>query len=310
MSVAITKIDSQAEYCEITNLGSEPVDMTGYNLNAGDRGQDFQFPDGFVLAPGQMVRVYSRAADAGPNDLHYPGNKPLWNNAGDEGVLTDGSGAVTSTNNFGTRDKKPGIVVKRSGRVVGKHDFGKVALGDTKVVEFTIANNGESDLYLTMPLAIDSPDFAVVIQPAAVVPPGGSTTMSVVFKPTGQGKKSASLTFASNAAETPVIQLLGTTGACQHIKAGAYTHKQNKAGVFTSIKFGTPFPEGTKVTVNAMVQTFNGAQTPDVRIKNVSEAGFAICIHEILGKGVKADGVHLPETMGWIAVGQCPGNHA
>jgi len=88
------------------------------------------------------------------------------------------------------------------------------------------------------------------------------------------------------------------------IKSGTYKHTQNKASVFTRVKFEPPFAAGKTVIVTPMVQTFNGAQSPSLRIKNVSVTGFDVCIYEIRGGKVKADGVHLPETMGWIAVGQ------
>jgi hypothetical protein len=57
------------------------------------------------------------------------------------------------------------------------------------------------------------------------------------------------------------------------------------------------------VIVLPWVQTFNGGQTPGVRIKNVTLEGFEICILEIVGGGIVADGVHNDETMGWLAIG-------
>jgi endonuclease YncB( thermonuclease family) len=51
------------EYAEIANTGDAPVNIGGWRLNAGDRGQDFAFPD-FDLQPGQSCRVYT--------DEHHP----------------------------------------------------------------------------------------------------------------------------------------------------------------------------------------------------------------------------------------------
>ncbi len=46
------------EYAEITNLGGQTANLSGWRLNAGDPGQDFWFPS-FTLAPGQSCRVYT-----------------------------------------------------------------------------------------------------------------------------------------------------------------------------------------------------------------------------------------------------------
>lgn len=77
-------------------------------------------------------------------------------------------------------------------------------------------------------------------------------------------------------------------------------------GSFTSVTFPKPFPAGSQVVVVPMVQTFNGPDTPGVRIDDVTITGFKIRINELVttdGKGYQAlsDGKHDPETIGWLA---------
>ncbi|NES89405.1 MULTISPECIES: hypothetical protein [Okeania] len=71
---------------------------------------------------------------------------------------------------------------------------------------------------------------------------------------------------------------------------------------FTQVNFPTPFPEGTTVIVIPMVQTFNGPETPGVRLAEVTTTGFKIRMNELIGKGASLSGnAHTTETIGWVA---------
>ena len=73
---------------------------------------------------------------------------------------------------------------------------------------------------------------------------------------------------------------------------------------FTMVNFPTPFPEGSKVVVIPMVQTFNGADTPGVRIADVTTTGFKFRMNELVADGggtPLSDGGHTTETIGWVA---------
>ncbi|WP_017557669.1 hypothetical protein [Nocardiopsis baichengensis] len=78
-------------------------------------------------------------------------------------------------------------------------------------------------------------------------------------------------------------------------KKGGQTH------TFTRVDFPTPFPSGSDVIVQVTVQTFNGPETPGVRLHDVSETGFSIRMNELFGAGVTGDGTHVRETVGWTA---------
>lgn len=75
---------------------------------------------------------------------------------------------------------------------------------------------------------------------------------------------------------------------------------------FTTVSFPTPFPKGSNVIVIPMVQTFEGSDTPGVRIANVSTTGFQIRMNELVAtqsgtKQALSDGKHTAETIGWVA---------
>ena len=72
---------------------------------------------------------------------------------------------------------------------------------------------------------------------------------------------------------------------------------------FTRVIFSTPFPVGSNVIVIPMVQTFNGADTPALRIAEVTTTGFLIRMNELVGSGSQpfSDGNHVQETIGWVA---------
>ncbi|MGW4382437.1 hypothetical protein [Kitasatospora sp. NPDC004531] len=71
---------------------------------------------------------------------------------------------------------------------------------------------------------------------------------------------------------------------------------------FTQVTFPTPFPSDASVIVVPFVQTFNGPDTPGLRIADVTTTGFKIRINELVGSGrALSDGRHTTETVGWIA---------
>ncbi|MFP5271765.1 lamin tail domain-containing protein [Coleofasciculus sp.] len=68
-----------------------------------------------------------------------------------------------------------------------------------------------------------------------------------------------------------------------------------------TVEFDPPFPGDTQVAVIPMTQTYNGQETPGLRIRNVTSEGFEIRFDEIVAQGHSADGAHLDETVAWIA---------
>lgn len=75
----------------IANVGTAPINLSGWRLNAGDPGQDFRFPS-FDLAPGQSVRVYTNEYHQESGGFSFGSGKAIWNNKGDCGFLFDAGG--------------------------------------------------------------------------------------------------------------------------------------------------------------------------------------------------------------------------
>lgn len=84
------KVESD-EYVQVTNQGTAAQDMTGWWIkDAGDPGQDFYFPGGFVLAPGQSCRVYTNEDHpeyCNGFAMSFHSGTAIWNNDGDCGYL-------------------------------------------------------------------------------------------------------------------------------------------------------------------------------------------------------------------------------
>jgi hypothetical protein len=90
------------EFVEIINRGTAPGDISGFVLGADDRGQDFTFPPGTVLQPGQRIRVYTNQVHPEWGGFSYGINKPIWNDKGDKAALRGTDGTVVSTYGYGT----------------------------------------------------------------------------------------------------------------------------------------------------------------------------------------------------------------
>jgi uncharacterized delta-60 repeat protein len=118
----------------------------------------------------------------------------------------------------GTAVLPPEIVVEQpSGTDLSDgatRDFGAVEIGMSNTVVFTIKNAGSADL-TGLTISKNGPnaaDFTVSVNPAAPVPPGGSTSFTVQFSPGMMGTRSSTLNIASNDADEGSfeIHLTGT----------------------------------------------------------------------------------------------------
>ena len=90
-------------------------------------------------------------------------------------------------------------------------DFGTVLLFRTSYKTVTITNNGTAELAVTS-ATITGTD-ATMFGPtnwtgSAMVAPGGSTSLKIVFRPTSRGPKSAVLTIATNDPDTPSVTVI------------------------------------------------------------------------------------------------------
>ena len=87
------------EWGKITNIGSEPADMSRWHLygsrDHADSRDDYLFPSGYILPPGQTVTLYSGAEgiDNPPLEIYWA-KPPVWNNDGATAFLADSQGNV------------------------------------------------------------------------------------------------------------------------------------------------------------------------------------------------------------------------
>lgn len=204
----------QNEYADVINERTVELDLSGANLNAGDKGQDFVFPNPFKLAPGAKVRIYTNKANLGPNEFSYNRKTMIWNDKGDVPVLTDAKGNIIAITPGG-QVQKPVIGVTLNNVSAYAHDFGTSKIGVTgNTVSFTITNKGGSNLLLGSDVTITGPDatsFSVKQQPAKDLAAAKNTTLTVEFSPTSKGAKQAILTIVSNCSyrKTITIALTG-----------------------------------------------------------------------------------------------------
>ncbi|WP_433272941.1 choice-of-anchor K domain-containing protein [Actinosynnema sp. CS-041913] len=89
------------EYVEIVNRGSAPGDISGWVLGADDAGQDFTFPPGTVLQPGQRIRIYTNEIHPESGGFSYGSKRPIWNDQGDSAKLRDTNGNLVSKFGYG-----------------------------------------------------------------------------------------------------------------------------------------------------------------------------------------------------------------
>ncbi|MEU5977599.1 hypothetical protein [Streptomyces sp. NPDC047315] len=92
------------------------------------------------------------------------------------------------------------------------------------------------------------------------------------------------------------------TGKLQLSSSNASEVTGGATSTFTQVTFPSPFPNNATVIVVPFVQTFNGPDTPGLRIADVTPTGFKIRMNELVGTGrALSDGPHTSETIGWIA---------
>lgn len=78
------------EYVEFTNRGSRELSLSGYTVS-DEAGWEFHFPDGFTLASGQSVTLYTGEGEYGPTELYWGVESGVWDEE-DTVTVTDDEG--------------------------------------------------------------------------------------------------------------------------------------------------------------------------------------------------------------------------
>jgi hypothetical protein len=75
--VTIVEVNAYDDWVRLKNLGSSPVDLTGWAL-VSEYGNVTCFLSDLMLASGQELRIWARAQDAGPDDATCGLNVEMW----------------------------------------------------------------------------------------------------------------------------------------------------------------------------------------------------------------------------------------
>ncbi len=89
------------EYVEVVNRGTAPANISDWVLGADDAGQDFKFPPGTILQPGQRIRIYTNEVHPQWGGYSYGSGRPIWNDQGDTAKLRDTNGNLISKFGYG-----------------------------------------------------------------------------------------------------------------------------------------------------------------------------------------------------------------
>ena len=98
-----TRDSAEDEFIELANVGSDTVDMTGWRVGDDENGGNFVFPDGYKMAPNQIVVIFgggdiSNAPGYDPDPLKtraFSCDSTIGNglaNGGDYAILLSGDG--------------------------------------------------------------------------------------------------------------------------------------------------------------------------------------------------------------------------
>lgn len=93
------------EYVQITNVGEGPGDISGFRINAEDKGLDFVFPTGIVLEKEQSVRVYTNKINESTGGFTYASETEIWNNKGDVARLFNAANELVDEYGYGDTEQ-------------------------------------------------------------------------------------------------------------------------------------------------------------------------------------------------------------
>ncbi|PSP73446.1 hypothetical protein BRC86_09280 [Halobacteriales archaeon QS_3_64_16] len=81
------------EYVEYINSGDGTLDLTGWSVSNG-KGTTYEFPDGFALAPGETVRLYTGRGTDSSGALYWGMPREVWNDQVGTMIVRNGSDEV------------------------------------------------------------------------------------------------------------------------------------------------------------------------------------------------------------------------
>jgi hypothetical protein len=92
----IIGVDKREEFADIRNDGAAAVDLTGWVLRSEKGFQDCAL--GGIIGPGEVLRIWAMAEDAGQGGYNCGFDSNIWNNSEtDPALLIDPGGQVVSS---------------------------------------------------------------------------------------------------------------------------------------------------------------------------------------------------------------------
>ncbi len=85
------------EYIEVLNRGPIIIDISKLRINAGNKGQDYLFPERTIILPKEKLRIYTQSKEG----LSFQSSQPLLNNKGDTVFLYDQEDILISSWAYG-----------------------------------------------------------------------------------------------------------------------------------------------------------------------------------------------------------------
>lgn len=114
-----TKRTQADEFIELKNLGGVAQDLSEWRVSAADPGQEFSFPAGTQLPPGEVVRIYTNRAPLGAGQFSYNSKRALWNDGGDLGQLFNRDGQLVAQYGYGSYETRTVDSIKVANGVEG-----------------------------------------------------------------------------------------------------------------------------------------------------------------------------------------------
>ncbi len=93
LAVAEVNAVGDDENVVFENVGGSDLDLTGWTVE-DEAGYDYQFPDGFTLAAGSRVTLYTGEGTDTDSELYWGSGTPIWNDGGDTVHVYDGAGQL------------------------------------------------------------------------------------------------------------------------------------------------------------------------------------------------------------------------
>jgi hypothetical protein len=90
------------EYVEITNTGSEPVNITDWELQDTSGTREYKWEQ-YTIQPGTTIRVYTNEIHSDTGGFSFGSPQALWRNAGDVADLLDADGQLVFRYTYGDR---------------------------------------------------------------------------------------------------------------------------------------------------------------------------------------------------------------